>query len=167
MKEKTEKAACVQKTREQLSQYKRLVREIRDDRLRLAQLHAQLEREGSGAGLPDLFGFTSEDLAAYRRYIDENLARCLTLVVTLQGYMNNIEDSETRRLFIWRYIYGYSWQRVAFAMGWHDESLPRKKHDRYLARHSLPLTPQADPRAVTQIPDIDAALRREALENGR
>ena len=171
MEQETKKASDVRERAKKLSQYKRLVREIRDDRLRLAQLSGQLLRAGRGAsrvaGLPDLFGFTNEDLDGYRRYIHENVERCLALVAGLQQYINGIADSEIRRLFIWRYVYGYSWQKVAYAMGWYDESLPRKKHNRYLEAHiDEPFFAEAAS-CPEKIARMDDALRHEALAKGR
>ncbi|MBQ8350474.1 MAG: hypothetical protein IJY20_00315 [Clostridia bacterium] len=166
MKKDRKMSSSLEEQRQRLSQYKRLLREIKDDRARLAQLSARLLR-GAAAGLPELFGFTSEDLEEYQRHIDENLGRCIALAAGLQQYINDIADSETRRLFIYRYVYGYSWQKVAFAMGWYDESVPRKKHNRYLEAHPQFAIPPAHPALEDRLPDIDAALRREALEIGR
>jgi hypothetical protein len=166
MQKDQQTAAFVQEQKQKLSQYKRLLREIKEERARLAQLSARLLR-GAAAGLPDLFGYTSEDLDALRRHIDENLERCLSLAAGLQQYINGIADSETRRLFILRYVYGYSWQKVAFAMDWYDESVPRKKHDRYLAAHGERSIPAVAGATADSLADIDVALRREALETGQ
>ncbi len=113
-----------------LSQYRRLLAEIREDRLRLAQLAGRLLRENP-AGLPERVG-ELDALKGYRERVEENLSRCTALVEELQSFINEIEDSELRRLFTLRYINGYTWQKVAFLMGGYDESAPRKKHDRYL-----------------------------------
>lgn len=157
MQEEKINAAHVREQKKRLSQYKRLLKEIKADRLRLAQLSARLVRAAE-AGLPDLFGLTPAELENYRARIDENVERCVSLAAGLQQYINAIEDSEVRRLFILRYIYCYSWQRVAFAMGWYDESVPRKKHDRYLAAHPEPVGLPGE----VALPELDEALRREA-----
>lgn len=123
-------AARWRERKKSLSQYRRLLAEIRADRLRLAQLAGRLLRQNP-AGLPE----HTDDLQAlggYRLRVEENLSRCTALVEELQSFINGIGDSELRRLFTLRYINGYTWQKVAFEMGGYDESAPRKKHDRYL-----------------------------------
>ncbi len=158
MEEKKKSKEALAKQKQQLSQYRRLLREIRAERARLSQLCSHPEK--GAAGLPALSGCAAGELETYRRHIDENLSRCLSLAVSLQQYINDIRDSETRRLFILHYIYGYSWQKVAFAMDGFDESMPRKKHDRYLQAHPHFAIPP-DPRAGERIDDIDAVFRRE------
>ena len=158
MEEKKKGKEALAKQKQQLSQYRRLLREIRAERARLSQLCSHPEK--GAAGLPALSGCAAGELETYRRHIDENLSRCLSLAVSLQQYINDIRDSETRRLFILHYIYGYSWQKVAFAMDGFDESMPRKKHDRYLQAHPHFAIPP-DPRAGERIDDIDAVFRRE------
>ena len=116
-----------------LSQYRYLIREIREDKLRLAQLSARLLRlDASGLPAPER---SEEETAAYRARIAENLNKCVSLVEELQRYINNIEDSELRHIFTLRYIHAYSWQRIAYAIGVDDESCARKKHDRYIQKH--------------------------------
>ena len=114
-----------------LSQYKDLLREIERDRLRLAQLAGRLLRVNP-AGLPQGARLSAEALADYRARIEENLVRCVELTRDIQEFINGIEESELRRLFTLRYINGHSWQKIAFTVGGYDESVPRKKHDRYL-----------------------------------
>lgn len=167
MREKTEKkTASVREQTRALSQYKRLLREIKTDRQRLRQLTDRLAR-GVATGLPEFCVFTAEEVEGYRRQIDENQTRCLLLAATLQQYINAIADSETRSLFIWRYIYGYSWQRVAFAMGEYDESKPRKRHNRYLEAHPIMVVKTADSQLAARLRGTDEALRREVIEIGQ
>ena len=166
-KEKKEKkTASVRDQRRALSQYKRLLREISTDRQRLRVLTDRLAR-GVATGLPEFCVFTAEEVEGYRRRIDENRTRCLQLVSLLQQYIYEIDDSETRSLFIWRYIYGYSWQRVAFSMGEYDESKPRKRHNRYLEAHPFTLAPAGDVPSASHLFGIDEALRHAVLENGQ
>ena len=115
-----------------LSEYVQLKEEIKADKLRLAQLAGRLVGENP-AGIPE--GLDHEMLAPYRDRICENLARCVEALTEIQDYINSIEDSEMRRLFTLRYINGYSWQKVAFLIGEHDESYPRRKHNAYLKKH--------------------------------
>ncbi len=142
-----------------LGQYRRLLKEIAYDRLRLGQLTGRLLRQNP-AGLPDGAGTLSvAELGAYRARVEENMARCCALVERLQAFINQIPDSETRRIFTLHYINGYTWQRVAYAIGGYDESHPRKKHDRYLA-HITPEEMQLlapAPHAAGSAPDRQGA----------
>ncbi len=119
--------------RDALSQYRYLIREIREDKLRLAQLSSRLLRlDASGLPVPER---SEEETVAYRARIAENLNKCISMVEELQAYINDIEDSELRHIFTLRYIHAYSWQRIALSLGGHDESYARKKHDRYIEKN--------------------------------
>ena len=41
---------------------------------------------------------------------------------------------KVRRIFAMYYIDGWSWQKIAYAIGTHCEATPRNLHNRYLAR---------------------------------
>ena len=126
--------------KKRLAQYQMLLREIQDDRLRLTQLAVRLMRMKPST-LP--FGEINAHFSAYEKRITENIARCERLAAEIQEFINGIEDSMLRRVFTLRYINGQTWQKIAFAVGAHDESVPRKRHDRYLKTEaSLALLPQ-------------------------
>ena len=115
--------------KKRLAQYQMLLREIQDDRLRLAQLAGRLMRQNP-AGLP--IGEVNSHFSGYEERIAQNIANCERLAREIQEFINGIEDSMIRRVFALRYLNGYTWQKVAFVVGAHDESVPRKRHDRYL-----------------------------------
>lgn len=53
----------------------------------------------------------------------------------IELFVNSIDNSETRRIFYYRYIYGdvmMNWQQIAFKIGRYDESYARKKHNAYM-----------------------------------
>ena len=50
----------------------------------------------------------------------------------LNEFINNIADSEIRRIFRYRYIEGWTFQKIAFKVGNGDESGIRKKHNKFL-----------------------------------
>lgn len=59
--------------------------------------------------------------------------KCENMKVEIERFISTIPDSRTRRVFQYRYLDGLSWQKIAFKIGRHDESYPRKIiHDRYL-----------------------------------
>lgn len=123
---------------QRLRQYRQLLQEIRSDRMRLQQLSRRLlAQDPMGRPRKEMRkrGDVSGQSAVYHARIEENLRRCCALAAEIQAYINRIADSEVRYIFKLRYIDGYSWQKVAFALGGYDESGPRKKHNRYLAEH--------------------------------
>ena len=126
--------------KKRLSQYQTLLREIQDDRLRLAQLAGRLIRQNP-AGLP--IGEVNAHFSGYEERIAANVVRCERLASEIQTFINDIEDSGVRRVFTLRYLKGYTWQKIAFVLGAHDESVPRKRHDRYLQNETaLSLLPK-------------------------
>lgn len=130
---KKSSVACVAARRKQLSQYRCLLREIREEKLYLAQLTNRLLRHAPT--LPDGLPLLPEETAARRERLEANLEKCHSLLAEIESYINAIEDSQLRRIFTLRYVHAYSWRRVAYLTGGHEESYARKKHDRYLAKN--------------------------------
>lgn len=52
----------------------------------------------------------------------------------LSQYIENIDDTEMRQIMYFRYMKGFTWQKIAFEIGYQDESVPRKRHNRYLEK---------------------------------
>lgn len=50
----------------------------------------------------------------------------------LFAFIEQVEDSEMRMLLTKRFVEQKSWQSIAFEMGAYDESVPRKKVQRFL-----------------------------------
>ena len=105
-----------------------LKKEIAHDKMRLAQLENNISNNLSGAPI----GALTEQLKGYRTAIKQNISRCCTKLEAAQQLINSIEDSEMRRIFTLYYIHGWSWQRVAFAIGLNSEASARIKHNRFL-----------------------------------
>ncbi len=120
--------------KKRLSQYSKLKKEIDEDRLRLARLADRLLRHDPNHGFWS--GVGGHCFSRYEAHIEENVARCAALVEELQAFINEIEESQIRRIFTLRYVYGYTWQKIAFYFRAYDESYPRKKHDRYLEKRA-------------------------------
>lgn len=53
----------------------------------------------------------------------------------IEKYINEIEDSKTRQIFVHRYIDNMDWYKIAIEMGYNNEDAPRKKHDRFLEKN--------------------------------
>ena len=131
-------SARVKARKRQLLQYRSLMREVEEDRARLRELQAHMaereQREANGEKEEGLAHRVRHEawVETYRERIRENMKQSYESAVAIQSYINLIEDSEMRRLFTMYYIKGYTWHRIAHEMGCIDESIPRKKHDRYL-----------------------------------
>lgn len=52
----------------------------------------------------------------------------------IEKFINEIEESYLRQIFTHRYIDNMEWKQIAVLMCYADESVPRKRHDRYLAK---------------------------------
>ncbi len=58
--------------------------------------------------------------------IKQELAECRGELSRLNAFIDGIQDKQTRRIFDLYYREGLTWKRVAFRMGWVDESTPRR-----------------------------------------
>lgn len=69
----------------------------------------------------------------------ELLARRLKLAADLEKeimeYINTVTDSRIRRIMQYKYVDGYTWQRIANIMHY-DKSYPEKAITRYINKHS-------------------------------
>ena len=86
-------------TLNELSQLYYLRREIEREKQRLEQLQGK------------------EDVAELEQIIRAKIARCNDERTNLEKYIADIPDSLTRQVFTFRFIDGYSWVRVASAIG--------------------------------------------------
>lgn len=126
-----------------LSQLRYLKREISIERERITELRALA---GYGKNLTgyhgkrtlasDRTGKYASEIAYLTDLIAQNMKRCICELLRLQIFFNAIEDSEIRLIFRERYIKGRSWLSIAFLLGYHDEQIPRKKHDRYVSKYN-------------------------------
>ena len=63
----------------------------------------------------------------------ERKNKCEELKIQIEEFISTIPDSRTRRVFRYRYVDNLSWLQIAYRIGKHDESYPRKViHDKYL-----------------------------------
>jgi len=91
-------------TMQKLTQLIWLKKEIELDERRLRMLEAQENR-----GDPEL--------TALAAAVREKRELCRREQVALEQYILQIDDSFTRQLFVYRYMYGMNWVQVAFAVG--------------------------------------------------
>ena len=126
-------------TVEKLSQLRYLKHEIEVERERLLELrrlseYGEQRMDGTprANGKSDRVSRFAIELTYLEQLIAEQMQWAVCELLRLQKFINDIEDSELRLIFYYRYIKCLGWKTVAFRMGKHDEQLPRKKHDRYL-----------------------------------
>ncbi len=127
----------------ELSQLRCLKREIAIERDRVIELRAlasygrrTVGREGKTNTTSDRTGVCASEIAYLTDLIAQNMKRCICALLRLQAFVNTIEDSELRIIFYERYIKGKSWLSIAFQLGYYDEQVPRRKHDRYIERYN-------------------------------
>lgn len=112
-----------------LSQLRDMRREVDELSQRLARL--ELAQRGR-IQAPGLAQRASEQIDSVRARMDARRADCMAELGWLYDYIDGIPDSRLRRIFMFRYIDGLSWQQVAFRIGEHDEQYPRRLHNRYV-----------------------------------
>ncbi len=126
-------------TIQQLSQLRYLKQEINVERERLMQLRSKAEygmrrMDGmpNGTQTGDRTARFATELAYLEQLLAEHMQKAVCELLRLQKFINDIESSEIRLIFYYRYIKALSWNAIAFRMGGHDEQIPRKKHDRFM-----------------------------------
>lgn len=127
-------------TKAELEQYRSIAAEIDEirDRLNKNTVH------GTVTGSDSEFPYVKHSITVGGVEQSGNAQRDMLLIQRLECqkkeieyFVHNIPDSITRRIFTYRYIDGKvkpSWQWIAFKIGEHDESYPRRKHNKYLKR---------------------------------
>ena len=104
-------------SKEELNQYRALVRETERINQKLCALRADGKDEG--------------DL--YELY-ENNRLRCMGLRMRIESFIFGIDDSILRQVFTLRYIDGHTWQAVAIRLGGISADCVRIMHDRYLKK---------------------------------
>ena len=100
------------------------------ERLRRAQERWTMRRPREGEFVQEEIGTEMREL---ERRLQATVREYLMRVEEGYAFLGEVEDSQMRQIMTLRYVYGYTWQRVAFEIGETDEQYPRRKHNRYLA----------------------------------
>lgn len=138
-----------------LEQYIDLKLEIEELEDKIAKLQERLERinqegdvkdavKGGDGGLQtfhiDGFPVAEEDEVKYLlrkriRILKERQDEARELVVSVEKYLNTLDDSRMRRMITYRYIDGYPWWKVAQYMGkMYTEDSCKKQMERFLKK---------------------------------
>ena len=123
-----------------MKQYKDLCREIKELENYIKKLENRNVSDivaGSNNEFPyQIVNFKIEGLVPTDKLckvLVERKVKCEQLKIKIEEFISGIPDSITRQVFQYRYIDGLSWQAIAYRIGRHDESYPRKVvHDKYL-----------------------------------
>ena len=76
---------------------------------------------------------------AVQQKISNRLNRCTAQLLALEGYIDSIDDSMTRQIFVYRYAYGMNWTQTAHALGGYNTAEGVKKCcQRYIKKHPMP-----------------------------
>ena len=105
----------VRMTRSALEEYRSLIREARAEDIRLRRLASEAERFREAEA--------RREAEEYRREIEKNLVRCTLICGAVQKFINGIENSRLRRIFTMYYIYGWSWNKIAYIMNYSKERI--------------------------------------------
>lgn len=109
-------------TFKELYQYKDLMAEIIEEENRLRELDEQLAALKSPS--MEFSGLSSASISTRREYlidkkssikkvIEERKIRCEEELLKIESFISGIEDSYIRRIFTYRFVKHYSWNKVA------------------------------------------------------
>ena len=132
--------------REILKQYNSIREEIKELRREIARIEKQKPKHATDkvTGSDDQFPYAkkhftitgiveNKNLIRKKEILIDRLKKCEKIKIEIDKFITEIPDSLTRRVFRYRYIEGLTWLQIAYRIGKHDESYPRKViHDRYL-----------------------------------
>lgn len=122
-------------TAERLRQYRSLKVEIEELAEQIHMLESSDIVQGSDREFPYIkhnFKVETAECDRTRELLRKEIRLLKTEYHALNEFINNIADSEIRRIFRYRYIEGWTFQKIAFRMNETDESYPRRKHNKYL-----------------------------------
>lgn len=128
-------------TKKELSQLYWINREIKKEKERLAELEAAATNTAAKiSGLPHVSGISDKtaiaaQIADCKAIIEAKINLSVVEYNKLNRYIASIDDSYIRQILRQRYIFGYSWTKVAMCLG--GKNTPdgvRKAHNRFLSR---------------------------------
>lgn len=126
---------------EQLKNYRSLCNEIMDKKDRLKNKTVGLVVSGCSTEFP----YTKHPISIEGVISSNENAKLLERIKALEkekeeieDFVYSISDSQTRRIFEYRYLLGahkYTWQRIATIIGENDESYPRRIVKRFFEKN--------------------------------
>lgn len=126
-------------TAERLKQYRHLREEIKELSEEIHKLESADIVQGSDNEFPyikhNMKVIGAGECIRTLEMLKKNLRRIKAEYHALNKFINDISDSELRRIFRYRYIDGWTFQKIAFKVGNGDEQVPRKKHNNFLKKY--------------------------------
>ncbi|SDX41726.1 hypothetical protein SAMN04488579_10293 [Eubacterium barkeri] len=127
-------------TKKELSQLYWLNKEIKQYKKKLKELEDSATNDTSGeiTGMPnghrctDKIGNCAAEIGDLKALIKLSMHKRLYELNRLNRFINLVEDSEMRTILNLYYVDGMNWREIAMDLGYADESVPRKRHDRFL-----------------------------------
>lgn len=123
-------------TAERLRQYRSIKEEIKELAEQIHKLDSSDIVQGSDKNFPYIkhnMKVETGECDHTRELLRKELQLLKTEYHALNEFINNIADSEIRRIFRYRYIEGLKWFQIAGRLNvCGDGSTERKKHDRFL-----------------------------------
>ena len=131
-------------TKKEMSQLRHLkyeARELMDRRKELessaTSCATRIDDRPKTKELADKVGNYAIQIADLREELYDKLYQLYREYVRLNRCIANVKDSQMRVILALRYIKGFTWQKIAYAIGEHDEQYPRRKHNSFLEKHIL------------------------------
>lgn len=82
-------------------------------------------------------------LEYYKTILENRHDTLLELQIKLEEFINQLPTSRLRRIFEYRYIEQFSWNKIAQLVGSSSEDCLRKEHDRFLEKTNFcPICPE-------------------------
>ena len=130
-------------TEKQLRQYRSLKREVQElqDEINSYKVHDVVKASNLNfpytQGTAHVYGLP---LTTEVKRLHSRKGKCIKECQEIKEFVDNIEDSEMRRIFKYRYIMGSrreSWQKIADYIGEQDEQYPRRIHNKFIKNIKL------------------------------
>ena len=130
-------------TKEQLKRYRKLQRDIQILKSELDEMEEEnsnisgdvILNYSSGQGIPQtITGFDWKRYDQKQIMLEKKEKECKKIL----SWIESIEDGQTRSVFRYRYIEGYSWEKIAKLIGYHSNKdyVRIMIHDKYFKKSS-------------------------------
>lgn len=136
--------------KEELEQLNDLRKEISEleaaiDKIKQQKTECVMDKvRASGSEFPYIDGFKKisgtnmaavnkkrERIRKKEKILDERRQRAEEAEIRIMEYINSVQDSRVRRIMQYRYVEGFTWERIASIMNY-DKSYPQRLISKYL-----------------------------------
>ena len=133
-------------TKERLEQYESIKEEIKELKAEIDRRKNMLLTDTVSGSSSD-FPYTKHTITIkgleygidlYSKRLDAKIKELDEERLEVEKWLGTVEDSLIRRIIRLRYIEHMTWQQVAFKIGRHDESYPRRKVNEFFNSPKIP-----------------------------